>query len=815
MRHVVIALALGCCAYSQILTKRNLEAPFCYVPGGERSWPITRTTVPAGSILRVAAGDRGNFRIETTGQGRLRIVSSDGREGVIADIQVDVLKGESVVETQTLHIRPAPPTRPITYYADFGDDLINIFGAGLGGARGGLHHQLREGGIPSGASPVRGPDGVIAYDKEGFDQYFRRLQCQGVAKEILWLMPFPFITDHSAYDAQDWKEYKQQALAIIRSPELGALVRKAEKHLSWGWLRDLMVLRLDTSLHKALSDSAVDHGIALGVSYRPFEHAASKYYEVPVFDATGKFLRFYHPLATPSTDMHPDRVGFAHYREVLRRMGRQDDGELYELEFSSAQNSGAFLERYRKKRDNLRIVASRFPPIQADSFVLVRLAQGSYDLMPWAKLQARAEAQRIVLSGFQLSQDGATIRVKGLRLPTEFPYLLIDNPSGEAPLALDSGRPVRLRTRKGGELGRTANYFSLAGGSAESKKTHIAGITVDGEFHPAFFATETALRLTYKAGRWKELRNAVLVVNRGEVYSSEMVDYNLAPARRNAVREIAAVLKYPAFRFIYVNTRSHTQLAADSRDGVDGVRPAAYYDPPRRATAYLGIDLAYAPQAVANDPALLNAPAAELSSFSSGEWSGYCQTEDCPYLWRAARVRAVASGVRKLVFDLKQTFPATPIHVVVPEREAVATAMAAFQRSLAGQPVSYSSGRYNYIQNIGEGVTRLDLTGTDVAPVLLGVGAFVSPVVLEKYLDTALADLRANHGSSFRRPRAIMFEGQYGLKDEAGRRARVQALCAMLARKGQIGEVVLYEAADWIYRLPWSGFDFLDRCTAR
>ena len=60
-----------------------------------------------------------------------------------------------------------------------------------------------------------------------------------------------------------------------------------------------------------------------------------------------------------------------------------------------------------------------------------------------------------------------------------------------------------------------------------------------------------------------------------------------------------------------------------------------------------------------------------------------------------------------------------------------------------------------------------------------------------------------------------LYEGQYGLKDEKGRESREAAMCRMLARPAGIGEVILYEAADWTYRLPWDGFAFLDRCAAQ
>jgi hypothetical protein len=112
-------------------------------------------------------------------------------------------------------------------------------------------------------------------------------------------------------------------------------------------------------------------------------------------------------------------------------------------------------------------------------------------------------------------------------------------------------------------------------------------------------------------------------------------------------------------------------------------------------------------------------------------------------------------------------------------------------------------------------MTLLDLSGTNTAPVLLGVGAFVSPAVLDNYLNAALKDLNGNRGSSFRGNRRIMYEGQYTLKDENGRNAREESMCKLLARSEEIRNVVLYEAADWAYRLPWNGFDFLDKCSDR
>ena len=780
--------------------------------GGELS-PAARRHVSRPATRDGTAVRLDTFRIEFTPERTLRIASTESGERSRFDLHVEVMAGGSVIQQQTLEVRPAPPRRPVTYYADFGDDLINIFGIGAGSRSPRLHHQLREGGPVMGHRAARDADGLIHFDKEGFDQYFRRLQCQGVAKEILWLLPFPLVTEAAAYDAQDWREFTAQAQAIIRSRHLAAIVTKAERHSAWGWLRDLMAFRLDPSLHQALSDSAIAHGISLAMSYRPFEQAVSKYYEIPVFQDDGKFLWFYQPLASPNVNAHPEQVGFAHYREVLRRMGRGAEGDPAEIELSTVGDAEPFLARYRARGDNLRLLASSFAPIQSDSFVLVRHSDGAYELTPFHTIQQKAESHRQRITGFELVHDGVRgLRLRGIRVPTAFPFLLVDNPAAEAPVVLDGRRPAQFRNSEGVAIGRNAAYFALPERSDELRKTRTGGVTADGEYNPAFFATEAGVRYTYRAGS-QELRDAVLVLNRGERFSTEMVDFALPAARAAAINEIRSVMQYPAFRSLYLNTRSHAQLAGDSRDGADGVQPAPYYDPPKRATAHLGLDLAYAPRVVADDAALRITATETLANWQPGEWAGQCQSSECPHPWRLARNTVIAQGLRSLILDLRAAFPGMPMQVVLPEREQVNREVAAHQQTMPAGAVSYTAGRYNYIQNIGEGMAMLDLSGTDLAPVLLGVGAFVSPAVLEKYLDAALRDLRGNHGSRYQGPLSIMYEGQYALKDEQGRQAREAAMCRMLARPDRIAEIVLYEAADWTYRLPWDGFGFLDGCS--
>ena len=130
------------------------------------------------------------LRVAITGDRKLEITSEGKGDQASFELKVELFDRDRLIQEQTIGVRPAPATRPVTYYADFGDDLINIFGAGWGGSAPQLHHQIREGGPPAGRRALRTTEGLIQYDKEGFDQYFRRLQCQGVARKFSGSFPF-------------------------------------------------------------------------------------------------------------------------------------------------------------------------------------------------------------------------------------------------------------------------------------------------------------------------------------------------------------------------------------------------------------------------------------------------------------------------------------------------------------------------------------------------------------------------------------------------------------------------------------------------
>ncbi|MFN0168723.1 MAG: hypothetical protein ACKV22_20045 [Bryobacteraceae bacterium] len=808
-------MSLAATAQTAHLSPRNREAPFCYAMGGTRTWPL----LPASGNVHLEARSNGRMlaegeRISAGGvslsiqpDGSLKSVST-GAAGPAFELEI-----RAGGERQVISIRPAAPLRPVTYYADFADDLINIFGAGIAGGRGMLHHELAERTVQSAAQrlPHRNAAGEIQFDAEGFDQYFRRLQCQGVGKLIVWTLPFPFLTVPAAYDSKDWDTFQKQAQAILASPELTRIIAGRKGFNTWAWARDIFTLRAHPEVHRQFAASARRHGISLAVSYRPFEPAVTKYYDVPAFDHDGTFLWSFLPLASPTVNFHAKDIGWPHYRELLVRMGQPEAAELTQAVIPFVSNAEAFLSRYRKRGDNLRIVATDCPPVDPTSLVLVRQPDGDFRLRPFHDLREKALTRRRVITGFDVRFEApGSIVLTGLKVPTEFRFLLFENPSGEDALETVGSPAVVLYSRRGTPLGRTNQYWSLDDSTPEGHETRIAGITADGEYRPVFFASENSGRRALP--RQKQDR-AVLVVDRGELYSREMTDWAQPAARRNAINELRAILRHPGFGEIYINSRSHTQLAGSAGDGPEGIRPIAEYRQEKKRYRHLGVDLGHAPAAVASD-ASLREQAAEgmLQRWQPGEWTDTCQSEDCLSRWRYARNRAAAAGVRQLLQDLAAAFPSTPMRMVLPERAEVTRKLTALTGTLPKDTVSYTASRNNWIPNVGEGLALLDLEDLSIAPVLLGTGPFVDRRVLRAFLDEAVADMAGNRRSSYRGPLGIMWEGQWTLKNDEGRAAREVRACEILSRPTAVNELIVYEAADWVYRLPLDGWDFLGRC---
>ena len=758
------------------------------------------------------------FRISINQQDHLQVTSEQASPMMSFELEVALSWPDGASESQKLEVRPAPPNRPISYVADFIDDIISIFQTSNG-------------------------MGFRNIEKSAFDQYFRRLQAQGITRLIVWLFPFPFIVDPGNYPVEDWDRYEKQARAILESKELTKAFQEHGKSVSWVWIRKQLELRLMKNFGALLSDSAIDHGISLTVSFRPFEAAVTKFINpVPVFDSDGRFLWNFLPIATPIVNYHPDQACFAHYRTILGEMGLSDFGKIDTIEIPGVQNADAFLKRFLAQRDNLKILASEFAPLREDTFVLRRRQDGSFETLRFREIQPEVEKALHVVTGYNIEPaENDSLRITGLDVPNHCGFILLTNPA-EVPEALDlsAREPVRLYSKTGTRLGRKNVWWVLNDSTEQRRKTLVAGISPENGDNTDFFTTERSLEFLRAGPGRLQLIDNILVIDRGAPWSVEMMDFNQAPMRQNVVRELRTVLSYPAFDEIFINTRSHTQLAGYMGDGELGIRPGAWYRDKNMNYKHLGIDLAYAPRTVAraarfrklaSDPSTVE----QITTNQAGEWNETCQSPDSPYCWRYTRNQEIAQGVRKLLVDLQQTFPGVRIRAVIPERERVFHAVKEevakdslvedTEQNVATYGQLYGLDWYhnfwrrtNHIPSLCEGMALLDLTGLSVEPVFLGIRHLPAQRPLDFYLRECIKDMTDNHGSDFQGPRSFFYETNPTFSfepAEQARRRREQIVCYLLSHKRDINEVILYEAATLVWHLDISdpdlyGHGFLD-----
>jgi hypothetical protein len=798
------------------LSPRNTEAPFPYLVGGTREWPILEHSLPGGTRILLsaraggtllAAGERLEFRglgVSLTPTGRLCVHATPDAAAGAFQLEVTITPPGEPDEAQALELRPAPPDRPISYYADFGDDLISIF-----------------------MDPVTGQFGPVT--RSGLDQYFRRLQAHGTRRLIVWLSPFPFVADPANYGTEDWERYERQARAIIDDGALTAALNARTGFTSWGWLRYLLATRLDPDFGRVLGQSAADHGIALTLSFRPFEAALSKYYEVPAFDRDGTYLWGFLPLASPTTNYHPDKVGWQHYRETLREVGQAGAAEFARILFPGVTAPERFAGQ-----PGLQVTAAPVAPVADDALVLVREPTGGFRLRPYATLRGAAEGRFRRLEGFRVEAAPAGLQVSGLRFPGYCRYLIVTWTGTGAGPDLSALSPVTLWAEAGNRLGRETSYWVQGGPSDESR---VAGITASGEYRAEFQASELSQRTVAKGPERLTLAGRQLVIDLGGPSTTEMIDFNQPLARENAVREIATVLRQPGFAGILLNTRSHTDLPLSMVNGDRGLLPAGqYWHHGWPVVNHLGLDKAYLPRSPGSLSLLrelVQQPGGveRVTTWQAQEWREACQTPGGPP-WRYARNRGTADGLRLLIEDLVRAFPDQRIRVVVPPSEAARKRVQDGLEVLA-QPGGGSYGRQfydrlwasnNLIQAVGEGMALVELQGLSVEPAFLGSGGNLPDrAPFELYVRECAADLATQRGSAYRGPRSYFFEAQSTLRAadlSAAKRAREEMICHLLAQRQDIGEVILYEAVDWVYCLSLGdadlcGHGFLDRCGER
>ena len=810
------------------LSPYNESVPYCYLRGGDRAWPILNRKLDADESLTLVArqadqvlGTGTAFRVgqvdlAIVDHGQLRVDArqeSPDAEPLTADLEIQMLRGGQVVQSQRVVVRPAPSLKPISYIADLVDDLIRIYGRAETGE-------------------------FLPISKGAFDQYFRRLQAHGVSRLVVWHSPFPYFTRSEDHDPDDWSRYEKQTRAILSHPELGQALKQSRNLPSWLWMNFLLAMRLNPDAGPMFVQSAADHGISLTASFRPFESALTKYYEVPTFDAGGDYLWGFLPLAAPVVTYQPEKVCFGHYREVLNRMGHPELGRLTTLELPglTREEADQLVARYGPT-GGFEVDAAQFPPIDSDSYVLVRQASGEFQLQPYHQIREQAEARRHAVTGFRLeTSPGGIVQLSGIDVPHELRFITLSH-AGTAQdnlsLSLDKELPVQLRSQAGNRLNRETIYWVFDEGTPAGHECRIAGITPTGEYRAVFQACSSSIQTLLKQSepRVPMVGNRV-VIDRGNLWSVEMLDFEQAATREMAVKQLKTLLGLrgvdsarPVYDEIFISTRSHVDLATTMADGDEGQKPISYfYRIGRGPRHHLGLDKAYAPRSAAENPRLIAAAkspveAERMTTWQDNEWRDSCQSPDSPLIWRLARNEAVADGVSQLLRDLEREFPGTRIRAIVPPRESTIQQV---EQSLESLPVptggTYGRAYYhklwcsnNHIPTIGEGMAMVDLRGTRVEPVFLGSGGYVPEQgPFELFVKQQIADLADNRGSSFRGPRSYFYEGQFTLRaNDAGetRKQRDQMIRHLLSQKGEIGEVLLYEAADWLYFVQLSEAD--------
>lgn len=799
------------------LGSRNTEIPFAYLAGGQRRWPVLIGTPSDSDRLQlelrrndkvVASGSRiehDGLTVEIDRRSRLS-VTAPPKSNSRFNVHLVLSQGKASSQ-QSIRLQPAPPDRPISYISDLVDDLIRMFWDG--GAR-----RWR---------PVT---------RDVFDQYFRRLQCQGITRLIVWPGPFPTLADPANYPETDWRRFEACAREILDNQDLTRSFQQQPGLPPWRWLRFLMKLRLDPSIMRAYGESAVAHGIRLSVSFRPFESGLTKYYVVPRFDSDGRFLGEFLPLASPATMFHPEEVGFAGYAELLRRMGRSDEARPEAIEFQGVSDARQIAARFARGHRDLKLRASPFAPIDESSLVLVQ-DNGRQRLVLFEKFRSTAWKRLPELTGWRLeATSDDSLRISGLKWPDGLRFLWLEAATDHGrKISLPAIGPSAVRAAAGNRLGRLVQYWSLAGDDQAARNTRIVGIPFSGMYRTEFQAVEASHAALLKTGKTLvPLEQHRLVIDRGADWSVEMVDFEQPRARQEALAEIATQMAEPAWDEIFINTRSHTQLAASTGDGLRGISSILEYrrrggfsrgdQPTGNHYTHLAIDRAAAPRGLAVHKPFLKrigqtgtaSSIESITTWQTREWFDVCPEDDGRFPWRFHRSRAIARGVRRLLVDLERRFPKARIRVVIPPGGRVETAvrrgLKTMKRPEGGVYTAdfyrHIWGSNNHIASIGEGLGTVDLSGLRVEPTFLGIRFAPPNGPLNLFLKHALDDLAENRGSRFRGPHSLVYEAQetlrapYKAKFTEKREAIIRGL---LARK-EIREVILYESADWTYFLP-------------
>jgi hypothetical protein len=797
-----------CEADDSKLSYWNTKSPYPYLIGQKRSWPIFISKRPASDRINlvvkldgktVAEGNPAHFEgfdFRVTTDDQLVIETEKNITPRLFFLDLIHLSKGTVKSKQTLRVQPAPPDRPISYLADMVDDLIGFF-------YNSSSHKFK---------PI---------SKQGLDQYFRRLQAHGVKRLIVWQSAFPFSSKPEDFEEPIRSDYFAIRQALMNQPDILERMSKEKTIKNWKWISLIMQLVTTPEFGERFSQSAIDHGISLTASFRPFESALQKYYTMPVFNEEGNFVRYSHYCSYAPFDHDKEKNGFAHYRMLLKEMGMEDQAKISTIELQNISNQDEVLEKLNNGNLKIDVKISQFPPLDPNSYVLVKLSNGKYDLIRYSHIQEKTLSKQITVPCTKFEKgENNNIRLLNLNIPVEYRYIQISvqSPTKNS-IILSTDDPVQIIAKAGNSLGKFNNYWVIADQKKDTYGTRVGPLFQTGTIRSQFDTTRKSENHFLTQPETISLNENILVIDRGDAYTDEMINLQNAETRKIAIKQIRDILSYPAFDEILINTRSHTQFAGSWGDRKLGVRPNLEYRRKKvKGYRQLGLDYGYGPASIGRDQDLIQAirkkpeTIRELTHHVSMEWESTCQSPTRPFHWRYMRNKSIAKGLRLFFEDLRKEFPETRIRATMPPsatvdknvKEAISKMKKDKNQNYDPDYFRYLCSYLNYIPAIGEGMTMVELNGLNIEPMILGYRGLPDKKPRQYYLKEFLKDLRAKH--DYKGPYSFYYEAQESLRTPAKyhpQEKREEIIKELLANRDDIKEVILYEAANWIQYLPF------------
>ncbi len=467
------------------------------------------------------------------------------------------------------------------------------------------------------------------------------------------------------------------------------------------------------------------------------------------------------------------------------------------------------------------IKISQFPPFDPNAYVLVKLSNEKYKLVRYHHIQEKTLSKKITIPCTKFEPEkNNNIRLLNLNIPVEYRFIQISShSSSEDSISLSTDAPVRIIAKAGNPLGKFNNYWVIADQKKDTYGTRVGPLFQTGTLRSQFDTTRKSENYFLTQPETISLNENILVIDRGDAYTDEMINLQNAETRKIAIKQIRDILSYPAFDEILINTRSQTQLAGSWGDRKLGVRPTLEYRRKKvKGYRQLGLDYGYGPASIGRNQdlvqAIKNNPKAirELTHHVSMEWESTCQSPTRPYHWRYMRNKAIAKGLRLFFEDLRKEFPETRIRAVLPPsatveknvKEAISKMKKEKGQNYDPDYFRYLCSYLNYIPAIGEGMTMVDLNGLNIEPMILGYRGLPDKEPRQIYLKEFLKDLRIKH--DYKGPYSFYYEAQESLRTPAKykpQEKREEIIKELLADPDDIKEVILYEAANWIQYLPF------------